>query len=175
MSLEGLRVAVLAEEEYQELEFWYPVLRLREEGADVIVVAPQTERAYESRLGYPLLAESTIDDLDTATLDGVVIPGGVAGQRLEKLEAVVEMVRGLHERGSVTAAIGTGAGVLAAAGALKDRRFTAEGSFGAELASDGTFADEDVVVDGTVITSRRADDLPAFFRSIQQTLTSKGK
>ena len=176
MNLEGQRVAVLAEEGYQELEFWYPVLRLREEGAAVVVVAPQTESAYESRLGYPLLAESTIEDLDPTTRDGVVIPGGEAGQRLEKLEAVVELVRETFERGAVTAAIGTGTRVLAAAGALKGKRFTADESLGGELTEvGGTFVDEEVVVDGSVITSRRADDLPAFFRSLQQTLLSKGK
>jgi protease I len=176
MSLEGKRVAVLAEEGYQELELWYPILRLREEGADVVVVAPQTVKAYESRLGYPLLAELTFEELDIAALDGVVIPGGEAGQRLERLGAAVELVRDSFERGLVTAAIGTGTGVLAAAGALKGRQFTTDESSGGNRAeTGGNFVNEEVVVDGSVITSRGADDLPAFFSSIQQTLLSKGK
>lgn len=176
MSLEGKRVAVLAEEGYQELELWYPILRLREEGADVVVVAPQTVKAYESFLGYPLLAEITFEDLDISSFDGVVIPGGGAGQRLEKLAAAVALVRSSTEQGLVTAAIGTGTGVLAAAGALKGKRFTANESFeGMTAQTGGTLVNDDVVVDGSVITSRSADDLPVFFSSIKQTLLSKGK
>jgi protease I len=106
----------------------------------------------------------------------VVIPGGGAGQRLEKLATAVELVRSSSEQGLVTAAIGTGTGVLAAAGALKGKRFTADGSFEDETAqTGGTLVNDDVVVDGSVITSRSADDLPAFFSSIKQTLLSKGK
>jgi len=176
MSLEGKRVAVLAEEGYQELELWYPVLRLREEGADVVVVAPQTVKAYESFLGYPLMAELTFEDLDVTSLDGVLIPGGEAGRRLEKLGAAVDLARDSFERGLVTAAIGTGTGVLAAANVLKGKRFTADETFKVDTAkTGGTLVNDDVVVDGSVITSRGADDLPAFFSSIQRTLLSKGK
>ena len=176
MSLEGKRVAVLAEEGYQELELWYPVLRLREEGADVVVVAPQTVKAYESFLGYPMLAESTFEDLDVSSLDGVVIPGGGAGRRLEKLGEAVNLVRSSVEQGLLVAAIGTGTGVLAAAGALKGKRFTADETFKGESAdTGGTLVNDDVVADGLVITSRGADDLPAFFHSIELTLLSKGK
>ncbi len=176
MSLEGKRVAVLAEEGYQELELWYPILRLREEGADVVVVAPQIVKAYESRLGYPLLAELTFEDVDLTTLDGVVIPGNEAGQRLEKLDAAVALIRNAFDSGLVTAAIGTGSRVLGAAGALEGKRFTADESFDDDSSlSGGSFINEEVVVDGSVITSRGADDLPAFFSSIKQAMLSKGK
>lgn len=175
MSLEGRRVAVLAEDAYQELELWYPVMRLREEGADVVVAAPRTGEAYESFLGYPLLAEQSIEKLDAETLDAVIVPGGQAGTRLQDSLAAIELVRKLAERGAITAAISTGGGVLAKAGAVKGRQATGDQSL------EGTFRDagatyvtgHEVVVDGPVITSRVPDDLPSFFRSIHQALQEK--
>jgi len=175
MSLEGRRVAVLAEDAYQELEFWYPVMRLREEGADVVVAAPRTGYAYESFLGYPLLAEQAIEQLDAETLDAVVVPGGQAGTRLQDWPAAVDLVRKLTERGAVTAAISTGSGVLAKAGAVKGRRATGDRSLEGSFRDAGAtyVAGQEVVVDGPVITSRTPDDLPSFFRSIHQVLQGK--
>ena len=175
MSLEGRRVAVLAEEAYQELEFWYPVMRLREEGADVVVAAPRAGYAYESFLGYPLLAEKAIGELDATELDAVVIPGGEAGTRLQDSRAAIDLVRNLSERGAITAAISSGSAVLASAGALSGRRVTGDDKLAQQLSEAGaTIAEgEDVVVDGPVITARATDDLPVFFRSIRQALQEK--
>jgi protease I len=121
MSLEGRHVAVLAEDAYQELEFWYPVMRLREEGANAVVAAPMSGHVYQSFLGYPLLAESAIEELDPGALDAVVVPGGEAGRRLQDSAAAVTLVRKVHERGGVTAAISTGTGLLAKAGTVQGR------------------------------------------------------
>jgi protease I len=175
MNLDGRRVAVLAEEAYQELEFWYPVMRFREEGADVVVAAPRAGYAYESLLGYPLLAEKAIDELDPVTLDAVVIPGGEAGTRLQDSAAAIDLVRKLSERGAITAAISSGSAVLARAGALSGRRATGDDKLAQQLGEAGaTYAEgQDVVVDGPVITARATDDLPSFFRSIGQALQEK--
>jgi protease I len=175
MSLDGRRVAVLAEEAYQELEFWYPVMRLREEGADVVVAAPRAGHAYESLLGYPLLAEKAIGELDPATLDAVVIPGGEAGTRLEDSPTAIDLVRKLSERGAITASISSGSAVLARAGALSGRRATGDDKLAQQLREAGAVYAEsqDVVVDGPVITARATDDLPMFFRSIRQALQEK--
>lgn len=175
MSLEGRRIAVLAEDAYQELEFWYPVMRLREEGASVVVAAPRKGYAYESLLGYPLLAEQAIEEVDADALDGVVVPGGEAGVRLQDSAAAIDLVRKLAERGAITAAISTGGGLLAKAGAVKGRRATGDESIEATLRDAGAtyVAGDEVVVDGPVITSRVPDDLPAFFRSINQALQGK--
>lgn len=177
MSLEGRRVAVLAEDDYQELEFWYPVMRLREEGADVVVAAPLADHSYESFLGYPLLAESAIEQLDADTLDAVVIPGGGAGKRLQDSAAAINLVRRVHERGGVTAAISTGPGVLARAGTVRGRKVTGDASLGDQFRQAGAsyLEGSDVVVDGPVITSRAPDDLPGFFRSIHQALQQEGE
>ncbi|MGO8876582.1 MAG: DJ-1/PfpI family protein [Acidimicrobiales bacterium] len=158
MSLEGRRVAVLAEEGYQELELWYPVMRFREEGADVVIAAPQSTSAYESRLGYPLLAQTTIAELDPGAFDAVVVPGGEAGKRLSGSDEAVELVRKAQASGALTAALGSGIEILVA-GVVESRRVAGEST-------------EDVVVDDGVITARDADDLPAFVRAIRQSLAA---
>jgi len=177
MSLQGRRVAVLAEDNYQELEFWYPVMRLREEGADVVVAAPLAGHAYESLLGYPLVAESTIEELDAEALDAVVVPGGEAGRRLQDSAAAINLVRRVHERGGITAAISTGTGLLAKAGTVRGRKVTGDESLSDQFREAGAsyMEDSEVVADGPVITSRAPDDLPGFFRSIGQALRQEGE
>jgi protease I len=176
MSLTGRRVAVLAEEGYQELEIWYPVMRLREEGAEVVLAAPETDHAYESRLGYPLLAEMTIAEVDPEPLDAVVIPGGDAGTRLRSNAPAASLVKRLHERGAFIAAIGTGPGLFAEAGLVTGRKVTGDRAIAGDLATSGAeFVDDEVVVDGTLITSRLPDDLPAFFRTLNSLLQQQDK
>lgn len=156
MSLQSRRVAVLAEQSYQELELWYPVMRFREEGAEVVVAAPSPDQAYESRLGYPLLATCAISGLDPQALDAVIIPGGEAGQRLQHAASAVDLVRLMHGKGAVTAAIGTGRNVLTAAGA----------------AGHGEPA-QGATADGPVVTAASPDDLPEFFRLVHRALLAK--
>jgi protease I len=170
------RVVVLAEEGYQELEFWYPVMRLREEGVEVVTAALQNVKAYESRLGYPLLAEVTIEDLDPATIRVLIVPGDEAGRRLAGLKMAVDLVREVSERGGAIAAIATGVDVLGEAGILKGRRVGVDEANASSIVDFGGIAvNEEVVVDGNLITSRGPDDLPAFVRTILLTLQSKAK
>ncbi len=82
MELAGKKAAVLGEDGYSELELWYPVMRLREQGADVVIAAPDGAARYASTLGYPLMPDCAIKEVDPATTDVVVIPGAqVAGGR----------------------------------------------------------------------------------------------
>ena len=78
MNLENAQIAVLAENQYQELELWYPLMRLREEGANVLVVAPTADQVYVSKLGYPVKPDLAVADVEAANFDAVVIPGGFA-------------------------------------------------------------------------------------------------
>lgn len=76
MELEGKRVAVLAENMYQELELWYPLLRLREAGADAFVVGTGSDENYKSKLGYPVQVDMVAGQVGADDIDAVVIPGG---------------------------------------------------------------------------------------------------
>ncbi|MFC6086564.1 DJ-1/PfpI family protein [Sphaerisporangium aureirubrum] len=116
MSLQGRQIVALTYPGYQELEFWYPVLRGREEGATVRIVGPESGAA-ESFLGYPVVADTDVAALDPAEVDVVVVPG-VTGAEPAASGAQLDLLRRAHAAGALVAATGTGAAL--AAGTLPD-------------------------------------------------------
>ncbi|MFQ6118059.1 MAG: type 1 glutamine amidotransferase domain-containing protein [Candidatus Bipolaricaulia bacterium] len=171
MRLSGKRIALLVAELYQELEFWYPYYRLREEGAEVVPVGPEV-KTYRSRLGYPAEAVLAAKDAKAAEFDGVVIPGGYAPDLMRRDSAMVQLVREAHAQGKVVAAICHAGWMLASAGILQGRRVTSVSSIKDDLKNAGAeWVDREVVRDDNLITSRFPDDLPAFCRAISEALS----
>lgn len=167
MNLSGKRVAVLVEQKYEELELWYPTLRLREAGAVVELVGPEVGKTYPSKLGYPAKTTLAAADAKAADFDGVVIPGGFAPDYVRRSGPMLELVRGLHARAKPLAAICHGPWVLCSTPALKGRTATGFHSIRDDMENAGaTFVDREVVVDGHVITSRTPNDLPAFTKAL---------
>lgn len=166
MNLTGKRVAVLVADLYQELEFWYPYLRLKEEGATVVAVGPE-KREYRSRLGYPASAELAAAQVRAADFDAVVIPGGYAPDNMRRSPALVTFVREMAESGKPVAAICHGGWMLCSARVVAGKRVTSVSAIRDDLENAGaTWVDEEVVRDGNLITSRVPSDLPAFLRAI---------
>lgn len=114
MSLSGSSVVVLSFPNYQELEFWYPVLRAREEGADVFVVGSSDETC-ESYLGYPVLGDRRPEDLVPEDVDALVVPGAVGGTP-NLSPAQIAIIRAVHAAGRPVFASGTGVDALRDAG-----------------------------------------------------------
>lgn len=171
MSLNGKRVAVLAEEMYQELELWYPVLRMREAGAEVKIIGTGSSTAYASKHGYPVTVDAAADQVSAADFDAVIIPGGFAPDRMRRYSAVLNLVREAFEQGKVLAAICHAGWVLASAHVLKGRKVTSFFAIKDDMIHAGaTWVDEPVVRDGNLITSRMPDDLPFFCNAIIQAL-----
>jgi protease I len=167
MNLADAQVAVLAENQYQELELWYPVLRLREAGANVVVVAPNADQVYASKLGYPVSADFGVEEIDPAALDGVVIPGGFAPEGMRRHKPMVDLVRAVHDQGSMVAAICHAGWMLASAGIAKDRNVTCVSIIKDDVIhAGGKYRDVPVMRDGNIITSRLPSDLPDFCREI---------
>lgn len=167
MTLKGKHIAILAENNYQELELWYPLLRLREEGAEVRVVGTGSAETYTSKYGYPVTVDTTADEVNPADLDAIIVPGGYAPDYLRRYPAVLNLVREVFSRNKVVAAICHGGWVLASAGILKGRKATCVSAIKDDLINAGaTYLDQEVVQDGNLITSRQPDDLPAFCRAI---------
>ncbi|HNS49641.1 MAG TPA: type 1 glutamine amidotransferase domain-containing protein [Anaerolineae bacterium] len=172
MDLTGKRVAVLAENMYQELEVWVPLMRLREAGAEVIVVGTGSASTYTSKLGYPIQVDCAAGDIDAATLDGVVVPGGYAPDLLRRYPDVLSLVRALFDAGKVVAAICHAGWVLASAKVLAGKRATCVAAIKDDIIHAGAeYVDAEVVRDGNLITSRMPSDLPAFCRTIVQALS----
>jgi len=167
MELTGKRVAVLAEDLYEELELWYPALRLREAGAEVTIVCSGSSTTYHSKHGYPATVDAAADDVSADAFDAVVVPGGFAPDRLRRYPAVLDLVRQAFEGGKVVAMICHAAWVPISAGILKGRTATCVPAIKDDLVNAGaTYVDQEVVVDGNLISSRRPSDLPAFCRAI---------
>jgi protease I len=167
MELEGRRVAILAEDMYQELELWYPLLRLREAGAEVTVVGMPGVEEYHSKLGYPVRADATADALSADDFDAVVVPGGYAPDRMRRHQPMLDLVRGVFERGGIVASICHAAWVPISAGIMKGKRATCVSAIKDDVINAGaTYVDAEVVQDGNLITSRVPTDLPAFCRTI---------
>lgn len=169
--LKSRKVALLVEDLYQELEFWYPLLRLREEGADVTIVGPKKGHTYSSKLGYGVVSEMAAHEADPGAFDAVVVPGGYAPDLMRRHPDMVNLVKQAHLHGKIVAAICHAGWMLASAGILKDRTVTSFMSIRDDMVHAGArWLDQEVVVDGNLITSRVPDDLPAFMRAVIRAL-----
>ena len=167
MSLKGKRIAVLAEDYYQELELWYPVLRLREAGAEVLVVGTGSADTYTSKHGYPVTVDAAVEEVQASDFDALVVPGGYAPDRLRRYPAVNALARVMFLEGKVVASICHGAWVLISADILRGRTATCFSGIKDDVINAGAnYVDREVVQDGNLITSREPDDLPAFCRTI---------
>jgi protease I len=164
--LKGKRVLVLAEDIYEDLELWYPTLRLREEGAEVTLAGPE-RGTYRGKHGYPVSVDTEFDQLSASDFDAVVIPGGYAPDRIRRNANAVGVVADMNAAGKTIAAICHAAWVPISAGILDGRRMTCFHAIKDDVINAGAeYVDEQVVVDGNLITSRKPDDLGAFCRAI---------
>ncbi len=174
MSLTDKRVAVLLEQQYQELEVWYPLYRLREAGCIVHLVGPEAGKVYPSKLGYPAKSDKAISAIHAADYDAVVVPGGFAPDFLRRTPAMIQFVADLHAQGKMIAAICHGLWVLCSTPALKGKQATCFFAIKDDVINAGaTYVDEEVVVDGNLISSRKPDDLPAFTLALLERLQAQ--
>ena len=167
MKLKGKRAALLVEDLYQDQEVWYPFYRLKEEGAEVVVVGSGSAKTYTSKHGYPIDADKAASEVSAADFDAVIIPGGYAPDLMRRYPDMVKLVRDAVQADKVVAAICHGGWMLASAKILAGRTVTAFFAIQHDLEHAGAkFVDVEVCVDGNLITSRKPDDLPAFLRAI---------
>jgi protease I len=164
------QIAILVENDYQDMEVWVPLYRLREEGYRTVVVGTGAAQ-YVSKHGYPCAAEIKASDARAADFKGVVIPGGWAPDRLRQDPGILRLVKEIDQAGGIVAAICHAGWVLASAGVAKGRKLTAYQAIKDDLVHAGAqFVDQEVVVDRNLITSRKPDDLPAFCRALVRAL-----
>ena len=166
MSVQGKRVAILVEDTYEDPELWYPYYRLLEEGAKVTLVGPAA-KVYVSKHGYPIKVDVNADAVKAADYDGVVVPGGFAPDRMRRYPAMLKLVRELNAEGKVVAAICHAGWVFVSAGILKGKTVTSTPAIKDDMINAGAaWVDQEVVVDGNMVTSRKPGDLPAFMKAI---------
>jgi protease I len=173
MELAGKNVLILVEQMYNEFEFWYPYYRLKEAGAGVTVVGSGSARVYTSKNGLPVTADTTAESVAAAACDGVIIPGGYAPDIMRRHAAMVRLVKTCAEAGKLVAAICHAGWMLASAEIVAGRTVTSFFSIRDDLVHAGArWVDQEVVVDGNLVTSRTPEDLPAFMRAVIGVLKS---
>jgi len=163
-------ILILVGPEYEDLEVWYPKLRLEEAGF-VVKLAGLGEREYRGKHGYPCAVDGTVADYPASGLAGLVAPGGWAPDRIRRDRRVLERVREVHQAGGMVATICHGPWVLISAGIVRGRRLTSTPGIRDDLVNAGAeWIDAPAVVDRNLVSARVPADLPAFARAMLQVL-----
>lgn len=171
MKLTGKKIALFVEKFYDEREFWYPYYRMQEEGAEVTVIGPD-KAEYTSKCGMSAHSDVSINSVTVDRFDALIIPGGYAPDHMRRSTAMVDFVKAMHDQDKVIATICHGGWMLASAGILGGKRATSFFAIRDDIVNAGAeWIDSEVIVDGTIITSRTPADLPALCKAIITTLS----
>ena len=164
--LTGQRVLILVGDIYEDLELWYPKLRLTEAGAQVTVAGPQADTVYNGKHSYPCRSDASIARVVADDFHGLIVPGGFMPDTLRRDLKVLQLVRDFSEAGKLVAAICHGGWIPISAGVYKGVKVTGSPGIKDDLINAGAaWEDKPVVVDRHFVSSRRPDDLPDFCRA----------
>lgn len=167
------KILILVADDYEDIELEYPKLRLREEGAEVVIAGEKAKQKYAGKKGHFCEAEVSFDSINVNEFHALVIPGGYAPDRLRKIPRVLEIIREFHESKKLIAYICHAGWLLISAQIIKSVKCTSYISIKDDMINAGAkWVDESVVVDQNIISSRFPDDLPNFCREIIRTLTN---
>jgi len=169
--LDGIRILALVGDDYEDLELWYPKLRLEEAGGHVTLAGQMQGRTYSGKHGYPCTSDAAIADMEAADFHGIVIPGGWMPDKLRRDEKVLDLVREFAAHGKLVAAICHGGWIPISAGVYRGVRVTGSPGIKDDLMNAGAiWEDSQVVVDRHFVSSRKPGDLPPFMAAIVEVL-----
>jgi len=170
--LEGKKILCFVGDDYEDLELWYPKLRLEEAGAQVTLAGPESGRKYTGKNGYPCVSTAAIAGMDALQFAGLVCPGGFMPDKLRRDPRVLELVREFNSQKKMIAAICHGGWIPISAKVYRGVRVTGSPGIKDDLENSGAiWEDKSVVVDRHFVSSRKPDDLPDFAIGMLQVLT----
>ena len=173
MRLNNKKVIALVDHEFEDLELWYPVLRLQEEGATVHLVGPKASEKYIGKYGVPSTSDYAFTDIKPEDYDGILVPGGWAPDKLRRYPEVISMVKHMDEHRKPIGQICHAGWVLISAKILQGKKVTSTPGIRDDMENAGAvWLDEPVVVDGHLISSRRPPDLPPYAKAFADALAS---
>jgi protease I len=166
------KIALLVGQDFEDMEVMYPYYRLLEAGYGVDVIGEDKAGAkYLGKYGYPILSSLEISKAKAKDYVGLIAPGGWAPDRLRRNEKILKLVKDIERQGGVIASICHGPWILISAGIVKGKKTTSTVALKDDLTNAGArWVNEEVAVDGRMVTSRKPDDLPAFMREMLRLL-----
>jgi deglycase len=167
MRLQGKTVGYFVAQEVEDLEFWVPVMRLREEGAKVIVIGLSNSMV-RGKHGLEMTPDVSIEEAPRADeLDALVIPGGWAPDKLRRSKGVLQLVRDIHAQGKIIGTICHGGWVPISAGIMQGRKATGSTGIKDDITNaGGIWVDEPAFREGNLVWGRVVEDIPAFCREL---------
>ncbi|HVB25290.1 MAG TPA: type 1 glutamine amidotransferase domain-containing protein [Ktedonobacteraceae bacterium] len=167
MRLRGKVIGYFVASEVEDLEFWVPVMRLREEGAQVVVIGLTTEMVH-GKHGLEMTPDVDIKHAPHADeLDGIVIPGGWAPDKLRRNQTVLQLVRDIHAQGKIVATICHGGWVPISAGIIHGRKATGSTGIKDDITNaGGIWVNEPAFREGNMVWGRVVEDIPDFCREL---------
>lgn len=174
MLLSDLKILYLIASEFEDLEFWVPVMRLREEGADVTIAGPKARETYLGKGGLPAVSDLSFDEVDPATYDAVVVPGGWAPDKLRRYESVKRLVRAIYTQGKIVGLICHAGLVGISAGIVQGHRATGSEGIKDDLLNAGAqWVDEPAFRSKNIVWGRVVPDIPFFCRDLVAALAEQ--
>lgn len=168
-----MKILILVDELYEDLELWYPKLRLEEEEYETIIAGEQMGKIYNGKHGYPCKAEVSISEIEESFFDALVIPGGFAPDKLRRNPKVLSLVKEFNTNKKCIAFICHAGWVAISAKILQGRKATSVAAIKDDMKNAGAiWEDKEVVVDHNLISSRSVSDLPFFARAIVEHLNT---
>jgi protease I len=170
-NLQGLKVAILATDGFEQVELTEPRKALEEAGAQTRIVSPKDKEIRGWKFtdwGQKVAVDEKLDSARAQDYDALLLPGGVMNPDKLRLEPkAVAFAKAFFDAGKPVAAICHGPWTILEAGAARGRRMTSWPSLKTDLRNAGAeWVDEEAVVDGNLLTSRKPDDIPAFNREM---------
>ncbi len=164
------KILQLVSDDFEDLELWCPVMRLREEGCIVDLVA-EKPGMYHGKYGVPCEVTMSFNDINDADYDGVLVPGGWAPDKLRRFPKVLEIVKNMDRDNKLIGQICHAGWVLASAEVLQGRKVTSTPGIRDDLTHAGaTWLDQPVVIDGNMVSARRPPDIPEYMNALVQVL-----
>lgn len=170
------RILIFVGDDYEDLELWYPKLRLEEAGAIVTLAGLKGGHEYRGKNGYPCSSDRAVSEVSANEFEGVVVPGGWMPDKLRRDPQVLDLVRDFNADQKMIASICHGPWINISAGIVRGVTMTSTPGIRDDLVNAGAnWVDKSVVVDRHHISSRRPSDLPDFGREMVGFLSkSKG-
>ena len=169
-----LKAIALVEDDFEDLELWYPIHRLREEGITVDLVGEISKKEYTGKYGVPATTDFSYDEINDEDYHIILVPGGWAPDKIRRNKKVLDVIRKMNEDNKIIGQICHAGWVLISAKVLDGKNVTSTPGIRDDMENAGAiWHDEAVVVDGNLISSRRPPDLPAYMKAMISVLKEK--